>query len=637
MNFSVLEPSGKNFEWLKEFADAIEKQLFDLFPEEKINGMRINQADTKNIQRNCYSGGCVRRMRDGIIFNNDPYNWEGVDFSEFEISSDFKDSRRARESDLILLLKSQISYVHNKGIKMQNRYENIQTKVQTEILDQTPQNLDMKDKIDLLTPQQKIIANLSDSDFGESGSLISCQKFQKEKVATDLHLVFASSLIITARTESTKDFEANLRKNPYYQPQILLLENFLPDSDECIYYPKERFLNKLLQSFINENLKKEFQDVISQMRIVHNKIHHNKKILDSEKMNTVVGSVFLELINGQSRIIPIEQDKDQQDEIIIKNKVILNYQNLYLEANKKLTDFVKIDIFQPLQEVIKIIDENPQEFLYAWDNVASKLKKEIENFKTYMEKEWTLYKFEQYDIDQWNPDWNSHHNFKEICKKHKLLQPIFEKLELLTDKRKQANEAHMNFNKTFLKGDGIDETKLMGTIRLIRGHSESQLLDRLWILPQYSFEPQNVKRGFVLLVSTNEVCSACSNVIPEIRRKAAIKLNIDAAKIILIYIPCSPHIEGKLYIKLNANMENYKKKSSSAIKKENVVCDAEISKKSFSFHSYSCHSSQIMNQLKNCEGFFSKSISEKSMEVKHASIDKDLEKDEKKEIKSTKK
>ena len=131
--FYIIDPlggqrSGIDQECYKEFRSIINSNFFAkklAEDETSICKISITIMDFQNIQRDRYCGGAVRRLRDGRIFNDDPYCWKGIDLKDFEITIKYEDSLVAREADLRLLINSKNYWVHRTGEKLLNRYKNL--------------------------------------------------------------------------------------------------------------------------------------------------------------------------------------------------------------------------------------------------------------------------------------------------------------------------------------------------------------------------------------------------------------------------------------------------------------------------------------------------------------------------------
>ena len=160
---------------------------------------------------------------------------------------------------------------------------------------------------------------------------------------------------------------------------------------------------------------------------------------------------------------------------------------------------------------------------------------------------------------------------------------------------------------------------------MIRGHSESELVNSINISKEIDYDACKVKKAYVLLVSSNEACSACTNIIPEIKRKVAEKMNFknEEHKVQLLYFPIAEHQVGKLYIKLSANEMIYRKFSGSALNKSIIIFDAKAKvqgkhvfslKNSFSY--FSQKEWRDLDKIKKADAFCSKSFSQKSDEIK---------------------
>ena len=99
------------------------------------------------------------------------------------------------------------------------------------------------------------------------------------------------------------------------------------------------------------------------------------------------------------------------------------------------------------------------------------------------------------------------------------------------------------------------------------------------------YDESKIKKAYVLFVSSNEICSACTNVIPQIKNTVAKKIKLNKKQIQLLYFPIAEHQEGKFYIKLHPNEDVYQKNTSSALNKSIVVLDKLKEKTEGSFYS----------------------------------------------------
>ena len=84
------------------------------------------------------------------------------------------------------------------------------------------------------------------------------------------------------------------------------------------------------------------------------------------------------------------------------------------------------------------------------------------------------------------------------------------------------------FKNLYYKDGKLNEDNLKKDIIMIQGHSESSLITQFQISETESkkIEIDKINGIYVLFVSTNEICSACTNIIPEITTMVAEKLGI---------------------------------------------------------------------------------------------------------------
>ena len=151
--------------------------------------------------------------------------------------------------------------------------------------------------------------------------------------------------------------------------------------------------------------------------------------------------------------------------------------------------------------------------------------------------------------------------FEEIkshCQKN---LKLFDNYANLLSKRKSISKQIVNFKNIYYNKDKLNDEKFQHDILMIRGHFESSLINHFNIseTERKKIDINNLNRIYILIISTNEICSACTNVVPEITKIVTEKLGIkdDKTKINLLYFPFYSHEDGKLFIKLSE--EVYKK------------------------------------------------------------------------------
>ena len=106
----ILEEKFRNF----KFNDGLQ-----------IENWSFNLKQTNHIQNDrYYSGGEVRRIIGGLIFNNDPFNWLGIDLEVFKIIKPHNHVYpTARKADIELLLSSKHDPIKNCGEKLRETYK----------------------------------------------------------------------------------------------------------------------------------------------------------------------------------------------------------------------------------------------------------------------------------------------------------------------------------------------------------------------------------------------------------------------------------------------------------------------------------------------------------------------------------
>ena len=128
----------------------------------------------------------------------------------------------------------------------------------------------------------------------------------------------------------------------------------------------------------------------------------------------------------------------------------------------------------------------------------------VQKFKNYIwPDQWYKYSFEKQRIVN---------KIKKIC----ITDPeMFLLVETYT-KENAINELHKaeinQFSKFYQTRGDINTEKLMKDIKLIRGHSESRLVNEINISEEKDYDPKKIKMARILIISSNEICSTCTNI-----------------------------------------------------------------------------------------------------------------------------
>ena len=133
-------------------------------------------------------------------------------------------------------------------------------------------------------PQQKIISSLHTNEHQTTEQ-------------------YFKSFKISKREEATGNFDKN-------QQLHLLLEYFVEDSDKCIYFPEERFINKMKLDKKRAHVIAFIEEAVKKLKIQHNEKRRSIVYLPDEKPNIVVGSIVTEMTDGLTKLITISNTLD---------------------------------------------------------------------------------------------------------------------------------------------------------------------------------------------------------------------------------------------------------------------------------------------------------------------------------------
>ena len=316
----------------------------------------------------------------------------------------------------------------------------------------------------------------------------------------------------------------------------LLLEYFIEDSDKCIYFPEERLINKIKlyeNKFIVIN---RIEITVKELKEQHNEQKKYAAYLPNDKCNTIVGSIVTEMNDGSIKLIPIspnpnllEESKSMEDTDL--GMTFNHIKSKYDEISKENLNFNKIlttNIHDVVLENLKEI-ENKRTELFKEKYWPDKLIMEmIGEFKRSITNPYFILTLKRWVPNHWFSE--SPHlcvavaNFiKNEINKDKFIS------ELLEDYKKQTAIDDLNsknidlFEKYYYsnKQRTLDEEKLIGDILLIRGYLESAVVNSINVETEKDYDENKIKKAYVLLVSSNEICSACTNVIPQIKNTVA--------------------------------------------------------------------------------------------------------------------
>ena len=534
--------SGINDEEYKDIRDVLSRKFENYV-------ISFISETNPNVQRDVYCGGAVRRMRDGLIFNNNPYEWERIDNKVYGISSNFYNSLNERRADLDLLLTSLNPQAKKTGSKLLAKYNDLNNLINTGRDDQRVVQIFMKYN-KFIKIENEVLENYYNIDDVENliissifkkfnqkldkfSSMTVCDiqqtkqewldfifSFDKKKIYENFinkineemfplppqtffsHLGL-SSLESSQQISAPKIYYSSQRsesssKASQYKEQQLLLEHFLPDSDQCIFFPEKRFLNKM--RLRKNQICTLIEKTVQKLKMQYNKQMEKKKLLlttHDNGFNTIVGAVIIEFKTEKTKIFPIKKSKENhpqnanKDEEIMCQMILENYDNKHLLALKTLRSLMIIDYSEELLKNVKEIES-------SLTKPTAAVMSEIENLKKYIQNTKNLEEFMKYSLNFWEEEELSEraeivNHIKNKCKTDPILQKRFENLakekknyELVSEHRKEFQTFYFNEGK-------LNKAKLEKHVKMIRGHSESELINRIEIPQDQLYDPNEVK------------------------------------------------------------------------------------------------------------------------------------------------
>lgn len=250
----------------------------------------------------------------------------------------------------------------------------------------------------------------------------------------------------------------------------------MEDSDKSIYFPEEKLIEKL-------KLDKNIAHVITfiEEAVKHLKTHHNEKrcekvYLSDKKLNVVVGSIVTEMFDGLESKFSENSDIQITFDNIMKKYAEKSKRNLNMKKNyaNKYFSFL---------ENIKEIENNRTEIINFTKLPEEIIMDVIDKFKTnIIGRTFNIVDFKNYAPNDWLIG-EALRGFvvkfiKNECGRDQTI------LKLLDDYSKQMATQNLNlthiyqFRKYYFNRQNIlDEEKLKKDIFLLRGHSESDLLN----------------------------------------------------------------------------------------------------------------------------------------------------------------
>ena len=418
-----------------------------------------------------------------------------------------------------------------------------------------------------------------------------------------------------SRTSSSdqQDSTGSFRSGEKSQQEAceLLLEHFLPDDKRCIYFPRERFL---VESKRGSKQKEAIIEIVDNLRSQHLREREERKLEDPDIRNVIVGAVLLIRSDDDFLILPIEkndQESNLTDLEIIRSTILENYKamteklGLLQKSEYDLLTSNRKESFQ--RSLMSYKDQiSKEEASPSYLEILDRFIDLISRSNEYSQEQFNDYgsKAETLSHLPWGSKRSEASRFiaqiKEDSKQ--FMKDDYEQLKKLKSQIKLYENAIVKFDRAYKPKGILLEKKLDDNISLIRGHSESELVSKIDITTLEGYDPSTISNAYILFVSTNEICSACTNVIPQIKQKAAQQLKLDEkGKVQLLYFSINQHKDGQLYIKRSENEMSYQRRSSSALAGSQVLMDSkDLKDKS------SDRDSKI--EVPKTSGFFSQSM-----------------------------
>ena len=124
--------------------------------------------------------------------------------------------------------------------------------------------------------------------------------------------------------------------------QQLLLEHFLEDNNQCIYFPRKRYLKKMINLNGETKLIKEIETVFYNLILQEEKHAETKRDLGETNFNVIFGAILIEGPDQNNiLIIPIEKQKDKETRN--SKDLEITFECIKQSFNQKLEILKKID------------------------------------------------------------------------------------------------------------------------------------------------------------------------------------------------------------------------------------------------------------------------------------------------------
>ena len=189
------------------------------------------------------------------------------------------------------------------------------------------------------------------------------------------------------------------------------MEHFLEDNNLCIYFPRKRYLKKMMNLKGKTKLTKEIETVVNNLRFQEKKHAETKIDLCETNFNVIVGAIVIEgLDQNHIQTIPIEKQKEKEAANYIDLEITFecikrsfkkkeeNYNKKYEELEK----LEKINISNDLNEILSNLEQNLKQCKEFDTYETSLVIVEIKNLQEYI-KNTNLYRFNNYrpTRDEW--------------------------------------------------------------------------------------------------------------------------------------------------------------------------------------------------------------------------------------------
>jgi hypothetical protein len=342
----------------------------------------------------------------------------------------------------------------------------------------------------------------------------------------------------SSKSKSSNRYSA-ITENSLQSKNKPFLES-LEDSKDCIYFDPIQFLKGLQEknkevTDKNKNRFFQIQDAFAELICTYNA--RQEETEKGCKKNKICGSVLLIYEDDTSGILPITNIYKEKDQINLDEdvKVITNILRGKIQPIEKKLKSLDTDIKKVQKERLKItMSEDTEQKIRDYLNECN---------LDHVEKN----KFTQEQINKFieSIKGKEYTTIIKLINNQREMLKIFGVLQNLTPESKkklnnlqnllsliESNNSDFTKNNEALQNLEIPKTKLENQLNAIkkllakdreiavrRGHSESILLQYAKVASLPIIKKEKIKKAYILLLSTNIICSVCTNIISPIKDK----------------------------------------------------------------------------------------------------------------------